>query len=312
MIDHVTINPNPVTVNAGASVIVHAQAYDSANTPINNTQIGWSLSSGAGLLAQTYGTANSIQAGKTPGNGTIIAVATDQSGSKSVQVPLIIQAVPVSAQGLPITNTNIGGGHLAFKKIDDQLTARPFNIVILAEDNNNNILGSFTGPVFIQDGTNTMTPNVSDTFKSGVWNGNETITKAIEKDIISAHGNGLSGTSNTFTVKDSLSAAKLGTGTAQAVKSAGTQLTKSLAATLKALQKSLNGSGGWHALAQGIAIGLGLLGSAISIGLTSRKAVEAIGRNPFAKTKIQVSLIISIVVCVGIAVLGVVAGIFIK
>ena len=297
-IDHVTINPNPVTVAAGSSVIVNAQAYDAQNNPINDCQITWQLSSGAGSLSQNYGTSTSINASTTPGNGTIIAVATDTTGSKTVQAQVIVQAVP---QQQKILNTNIGGGKLVIKTIaSPQNTGVPFDVVILAEDNNNNILGTFTGPVSLDDTTHTLSPGDADTFNNGVWNGNVVIQVAQTKDIITAHGLGYSGTSNEFDV--------VGKAAPNLLQNIG----KGINNVIVQANQGPSKTDSLRILGAGIAAGLGLLGSAVSIGFMSARGVEAIGRNPFARTKIQVAMTISLVLCIGIAVLSIASAVLIK
>ncbi len=295
-IDHVSINPNPAVVAAGGSVIVNAQAYDASNTPITDTQISWQLSAGAGTLAQSYGSSTSINAGTTPGNASITAVATDQSGSVQAQAQVIIQAVPLNQK---ILNTNIGGGHLLIRTIPSpQLLGVPFVVVVTAEDNNNNILGTFAGPISLADGTTTISPSTGDTFTNGVWTGNVTISKPMQKDIITIHGLGLSGTSNEFDVN--------GKETPNPLQNLGSGLKQVI---VNATQNSSNSA---KVLAAGIAAGLGLLGSSVSIGFMSARGLEAIGRNPFARTKIQVALSISLVLCLGIAILSIASAVLIK
>lgn len=47
-------------------------------------------------------------------------------------------------------------------------------------------------------------------------------------------------------------------------------------------------------LAAGLAIGLGLLGPGIGIGLLGASAMQALGRNPEAKSAIQTNMILAI------------------
>jgi len=47
-------------------------------------------------------------------------------------------------------------------------------------------------------------------------------------------------------------------------------------------------------LAAGLAIGLGLLGPGIGIGLLGSSAMQALGRNPEAKSSIQTNMILAI------------------
>ncbi len=66
------------------------------------------------------------------------------------------------------------------------------------------------------------------------------------------------------------------------------------------------------ALAMAIAVGLGMLGPAIGIGLLVAKALEAIGRNPEAAPKIQTTMFIGIVFTEALAIFALVVGFIIK
>lgn len=47
-------------------------------------------------------------------------------------------------------------------------------------------------------------------------------------------------------------------------------------------------------LAAGLAIGLGAIGAALGIGILAAKAMEALGRNPEARSDIQTNMILAI------------------
>ena len=55
-------------------------------------------------------------------------------------------------------------------------------------------------------------------------------------------------------------------------------------------------------IAKALAIGLGALGPALGIGIIGGKAMEAIGRNPEAKGKIQSAMIIAIAFAEAVAI----------
>jgi F0F1-type ATP synthase membrane subunit c/vacuolar-type H+-ATPase subunit K len=56
---------------------------------------------------------------------------------------------------------------------------------------------------------------------------------------------------------------------------------------------------------------MGLLGSALAIGLLVGRGLEAIGRNPLAKSKVQINMYLMVVVCVGVAALAVFSALLI-
>lgn len=64
-------------------------------------------------------------------------------------------------------------------------------------------------------------------------------------------------------------------------------------------------------LAAALAIGLGAIGPGIGIGLLAAKALEAIGRNPEASSKIQSVMILAIAFTEAIAVYALVISLII-
>lgn len=64
--------------------------------------------------------------------------------------------------------------------------------------------------------------------------------------------------------------------------------------------------------ATAIAIGVGALGPAIAIGLIGSRAMDAIGRNPEAASKIQTAMILSIAFAEAVAIYALVVALIIK
>lgn len=65
-------------------------------------------------------------------------------------------------------------------------------------------------------------------------------------------------------------------------------------------------------LAFGLTMAIGGLGPAIGIGMIGAKAVEAIGRNPEALSKIQTNMILGIAFAEAIAIYSLVVALIIK
>ena len=66
------------------------------------------------------------------------------------------------------------------------------------------------------------------------------------------------------------------------------------------------------ALAKGLTMAIGGFGPAIAIGLLVAKAMEAIGRNPEAASKIQTSLVLTVAFAEAIAIYALVVSLIIK
>ena len=66
------------------------------------------------------------------------------------------------------------------------------------------------------------------------------------------------------------------------------------------------------ALGMALAVGLGMIGPGIGIGILVSKALEAIGRNPDASGKIQTTMFIGIAFTEALAIFAIVIGFIIK
>lgn len=65
-------------------------------------------------------------------------------------------------------------------------------------------------------------------------------------------------------------------------------------------------------IATALAIGMGAIGPGIGIGMLAAKAMEAIGRNPEAESKIRTNMILAIAFCEAIAVYALVIALILK
>lgn len=65
-------------------------------------------------------------------------------------------------------------------------------------------------------------------------------------------------------------------------------------------------------LAVGLAMGLGAIGPGIGVGLLVAGALQAIGRNPEAASKIQTNMILGVAFCEAIAIYALVIALILK
>ena len=68
----------------------------------------------------------------------------------------------------------------------------------------------------------------------------------------------------------------------------------------------------WKSLATALAMGLGAIGPGIGIGIIGGKAVEAIGRNPEASSRIQTPMILCIAFAEAVAIYALVVALIVK
>lgn len=69
---------------------------------------------------------------------------------------------------------------------------------------------------------------------------------------------------------------------------------------------------GIRMIASSLTIAVGAIGPAIAIGMLASKAMEAIGRNPEAESKIRTSMILAIAFAEAIAIYALVIALIIK
>ncbi|MDP4010711.1 MAG: ATP synthase F0 subunit C [Candidatus Roizmanbacteria bacterium] len=65
-------------------------------------------------------------------------------------------------------------------------------------------------------------------------------------------------------------------------------------------------------IATGLAIGIGVIGPGIGIGLIGSKAMEALGRNPEAESSIRTTMILAAAFAESIAIFALVVALIIK
>lgn len=84
------------------------------------------------------------------------------------------------------------------------------------------------------------------------------------------------------------------------------------AETTKAVvEGALNNVESAKAIAAGLSIGLGAIGPGIGIGILASKAMEAIGRNPEAESKIKTNMILAIAFTEAIAIYALVVALIV-
>ena len=294
VLDRVYIVPNFVTVTSQARQLVVAQGYDRYNNAISGITYSWSKSGPIGDLS--YATANSteLHAG-SPGNGTMTVTA--QQGTVSISGTA---KVAVSAKT---------GGVLTFENITSpQKNNEPFVVTITAKDFDNNLLAGFTGNVSLTDTTGSITPGTAAHFSSGIWRGQVKIPFANDDVTITAIGQGMTGISNSFKV---VGADKTALSTLRSLGSALSSSLSTLSGHGPTQTSSANQGQFLRNLGAGAAAGLGLLGATLGVGLLSSKGLEAIGRNPMAKGKVQVNMYLAWFVSLVLGIIAIVSAIII-
>ncbi len=291
-LDRVYIVPNTLNVPAGSKQLVTAQAFDKYNNAVTDVSYQWSKVGDIGELAFTTAYATELATSFKPGNGTLNITVKQKDITVAASIPVSIKAQL--------------GGKLIFDTIESpKKTNENFVITITAKDYSDNILADFGGSALLSDSTLSITPTTTTAFTSGIWRGEVRVLYSYTDEIITAVGsNGLSGSSNPFKVEGE-----------------ETNLLRTAGVALSNIISKLTGEGGGGAasrgktesdlirtLGAGLAAGMGLLGAAIGIGMLVGRGLEAIGRNPMAKAKVQINMYLSLIGGLGVAVLAILAA----
>lgn len=303
VIDRVYVAPKTLSLPTGTKQLLTAQAYDKYNNSIADVTYDWNVAGDIGKLSYSTASSTDLETGNKPGNGTITV--------KASQVQLKDGNTIQKSADIIVSVTPRTGGTLKFDEIPSpQKTDEVFVVTITARDFSGNIIADYSDSATLSDSTGSIEPGAATPFISGIWKGEVKIQYASNSVTVSAVGNGLSGVSNEFKVE----------GTAKPIlKNIGgamTELLKSSGVTSALGKISAKAGKGAsqqfiRAMAAGIATGFGLLGSAIAIGILSGRGLEAIGRNPTAKGKVQFNMYLGIFISLIVAALAVLASLVI-
>lgn len=281
----VQVDPSVISALAGVRIPILAEGIDVVGNPVTGVTFDFQTSGNLGTLTQT-GPSTAVLTTTSGGIGTITVTATQGGISRSTTIAgsvgnglnrrLVIESVPTPQQ-----------------------VGVPFTISIAAKDINNNFVTDYDGPIVLADTTGTIDPSVIHPNDQGIWYVQVVIHLAHPEVTFTAAGDGMVGVSNIFEVtgdpKKTFGIPGLG-GLGGESPGAGDILGASISGILDKLllEKDLNKYSIFRYLGSGIAAGLGILGVSIGGGIMISRGLEALGRNPYAKGKLQFNLYASL------------------
>jgi sugar lactone lactonase YvrE len=302
-IDRLVLSPLESSITVGGSVGFSVSALDRYNQEVNPTELSY-------IWEATGGSAEMSNANKT----TFTASEKPEAASISVRVTQASKQLTKSAQ-TNITVRPNPQGYLVVTSPDGTITAgEEFQMTITAYKGDGTVNREFEGPVELSDSTSTVTPRVTTAFTNGVWTGRVTINSAEEATVIKAAGQQVLGVSSNLNIESKYNVGR----TDQAgilgvvynfVASAGE-------AIANFFHSFINVSGSYPETTRNIAAGgvaaLGFVAAAISFGKVASSGMAAIGRNPYARRKIILSMLGAFVISLVFAGLAFLIAGFIK
>ncbi len=294
VLNAIVIDPSVISALQNLQIPIYATGVDTYGNAVSGVSYSFGISGALGTLTQVSENVAILTTSGT-GVGTITVTAT--------QGDIIRMASIVGS---------IGNGLDRRLIIEDitspQTVGEPFTISIAAKDSQNNFITDYTGPIILADTTGTIDPQIVQPNDQGLWYVQAIISLAHSQVSITAAGDGMVGVSNIFEVlgdpkqDDFPPFGNAGGG--------GGVLGEAITAKLRELltDKDLNKYTIARYIGAGLAAGIGILGASVGGGIMASRGLEALGRNPFAKTRLKLNLYLSITAFVAAAGLAVFAA----
>jgi F-type H+-transporting ATPase subunit c len=290
----VQIDPAVIAALRGARIPIIAEGVDVFGNTAPNVSYDFQVEGDLGTVTRT-------------GPNTVLLSVSEAA----------LGAIRVTAQqGDRVTTSQVIGSagngvnrRLVIEPISSpQRVGEPFTISIAAKDTANNFVTDYLGPLVLADTTGTIDPSTIQPSENGIWYVQTIISLSYPEVTITAAGDGMVGVSNIFEVIGQPEKGQLGLAAGNG--GFGEVLGASISAIIDQLllDKDMNQFTIFRYIGSGIAAGFGILGAAIGGGIMVSRGLEAIGRNPYAKGRLQLNLYASIGAFIIVASLAVFAS----
>jgi hypothetical protein len=302
-IDHLVLSPVTPSLESGQSLAFSVKSLDRYNQEVPTNQLGYNWSATGGTLSLSDASEVTFVADAKPSNGSIEVVVTqsDKQLTKSIDTNITITPNPK--------------GYIDVKVPSDKIVSGDeFQIDLAAYNGDGTIDENFDGPVELSDSTSTIIPAITGKFTKGVWSGKVSINTSDPSTVVKVAGQQKSGVSNNLNIEDKFGSQKMSgdnilagvynfvTGIGEAVANFVHSFFK-VSASFPETTKNIASAG---------VAALGFVAVAIGFGRVAAAGVVAIGRNPYARRKILLSLLGAFLVSLVFAGLAFLIAAFIK
>lgn len=280
-IDRLVLSPLESSITVGGTIGFNVSALDRYNQEVDPAKLSY-------VWEATGGSTEASNANKT----TFTAGQSPESASISVQVTQAEEQLTKSAQTNITVKPNPQGYLVVTSPGDKIISGEEFQMTITAYKGDGTVNQDFEGPVELSDSTSTVTPRATTSFTNGIWTGKIAINSAEETTVVKAAGQQVLGVSSNLKIESKYNVARsnkegvLGT-VYNFVASAGE-------AIANFFHSFINVSGSYPETTRNIAAAgvasLGFIAAAISFGKVAASGMSAIGRNPYARRKILLSM----------------------
>jgi sugar lactone lactonase YvrE/F0F1-type ATP synthase membrane subunit c/vacuolar-type H+-ATPase subunit K len=302
-VDHLVLTPESLSLSVGGSNSLSAKAYDRYNNEVDTAKLSYSWSATTGSLNPSNTPEVTFKAPAQPGSSKIEVTVTqaDKSLTKSANITATITPNPNGYIEVQVPNDKIVSGE-------------QFQLTLLAYKGDGTIDTDFKGPVELSDSSSTITPRTTGGFVLGKWTGKVAVNSSEDITVIKTAGQQRQGVSSNVKVESKFGTQRI----------SGTGLWANLYNTIASIGDGIanfvhsffNVSNSYPETTRNIAAAavaiFGFVAAAIGFGRVAGAGVQAIGRNPYARKKIVVSLVGAFLVSILFAGLAFLVAGFIK
>ncbi len=282
VVNQLVMTPLEPSVVAGNKLSFSVKALDRYNQEVDASELGFSWSATGGEVDATNASSTTFTARETP-----------EPASVSVKVTQSNEQITQSVS----TNITIKPNPLGYLVIilpgDTIISGEELQMSVTAYKGDGTINSDFNGPVEITDSTQTITPRTTGEFKNGLWSGKIALNTADEATVIKVAGQQVLGVSTNLKIENKFNLnQKKGEGILGAMYNLVAGVGVSIA---NFIHSFLNVSNSYPETTRNIAAAgvasLGFIAAAISFGKVAASGMAAMGRNPYARRKILISLL---------------------
>lgn len=303
VLDRLVLSPENSKVQVSKSQAFTVSALDRYNQeiPAGKLTYSWRATGGSIGASNAPNVTFTAHSKVEPAQVEVVVTQSEEQVTKQANTAVILAADP--------------RGYIAVTTPQDKIVSgEEFQVTLTAYTGDGLVNEKFDGPVQLSDSTNTMTPRTSGKFVKGVWTGKVAINTGEETTLVRVAGNQLEGVSKNLKIASKFSFKKAsGVGVLSSMYNVVTGIGEWMANFVHSFFKV---SSSFPETTKNIAAGIVALGglgaAAFGFGRAASRGMEAIGRNPYAKGKILLSLSIAFIVSLAFAALSFLISGFIK
>lgn len=280
-IDRLILDPTSPSIEAGKKVAFSVKGLDRYNQEVAPAELTYTWKSTGGALNASNASQTTFTAEQKPTAASVDVTVTQAAKQLTKSIATNISITP---------NPN---GYIEVKVPNDKIVSgEEFQVNLTAYRGDGKVDESFTGPLELSDSTSTVSPRVTGKFVKGVWFGKIAINTSNAMTILKATGQQREGISNNLAIENKFAFRKTdGAGILSTMYNVVAGVGEAVA---NFVHSFFNVSSSFPETTKNVAAAgvasLGFVAAAIGFGKVAAAGMTAMGRNPYARRKILLSL----------------------